>query len=68
MQRNKCYKSLSNIGSNRSKLDYTKFDFTCSEDEPKRVVHQYLESMFFEPLAVPEQAKYIQAPHASSGR
>ena len=62
------YKTLATLRRSRSSIDDSmRYTATC-QPEPKRIARQYLESMFFEPPVVPEQAKYIQPSKSHLGR
>jgi hypothetical protein len=62
------YKTLRSINDNRSILSNTHFTSDKCEKPETSAVNRYLETMFFAPLKVPEQGKYIQAENSDLGR
>ena len=55
------------MNDNRSILSSHIFTDIKCDDLPKPIQRKYLESMFYAPLNVPEQAKVIQSTTAESG-
>ena len=62
------YKTLKTINDSRAVLSDTRFVYNKCEEPLKPVFHNYLETMFFNPLKVPEEGKFIQAKDSKLGR